>query len=404
MKRVAKITLFSLVGSAFFIMPAIASAAYYALPLYQYNSSEVCFQLATIAPIIALHDADFNFGYIEGRYGSFTGTPLILSFNNPSQPFICETNSFLYPAMFSGIGNSNPHGLYYILVYDTRTYPAGNVYYSEVNWDGTNVTAVAPFGGDTTTRVISTIPYNLEATSTPPEIAMTYYINSGDFSASTSTPIVVSAQWFDYDQVGVTGMATSSVSGSGGWTTYFAHDPITTQGWYGVNWTISSLDSGGSLQIATSTSFIVGTSTSYQLYQTQGQYPAFSATSTAATISSCNSKNGVVSELTCEIGNAITSSISYMFYPSPASLNQFTNLSTLLSAKAPIGYFYELTGDIKSFSSTSTTTVFDLQQYIPTVYKDDFFTPIRTALSFVFWIAAIVWLFIRVKNINISAP
>jgi hypothetical protein len=87
-----------------------------------------------------------------------------------------------------------------------------------------------------------------------------------------------------------------------------------------------------------------------------------------------------------------------LFSPSSESVNQFSNLYQNYIKKPPFGYVVAIQDALKNINNTSTS-VFTLQS-MP-ILNTYVFTPFRTALIWVLWVALTFMLFKRLKDINL---
>lgn len=97
------------------------------------------------------------------------------------------------------------------------------------------------------------------------------------------------------------------------------------------------------------------------------------------------------------IGGCFKEALCWAFVPATESLPNFGTLGDMLKQKPPIGYWNGIAGELSAANIASGTPTFTLATS-SAIYAN-IFSPIRTSLVWVFWIAFIMWTFIRLKNI-----
>jgi hypothetical protein len=87
-----------------------------------------------------------------------------------------------------------------------------------------------------------------------------------------------------------------------------------------------------------------------------------------------------------------------LFYPSQGSIQQYGSLYAKVIKKPPFGYVVEVNSALMGLNDTGTQA-FTLVE-MP-ILMTDIFTPIKTGLTWVLWVAFIFVLFHRLKNIHL---
>ena len=99
-----------------------------------------------------------------------------------------------------------------------------------------------------------------------------------------------------------------------------------------------------------------------------------------------------------DVGCNVENVFIVLFQPSTASIQNFTNLGTIIQNKPPFGYFNMLETDMNNINA-SGTSIFNIT--IPYFIQVNIFTPIQTALAWIVWYVALIWLYRRLKNIQL---
>jgi hypothetical protein len=105
-------------------------------------------------------------------------------------------------------------------------------------------------------------------------------------------------------------------------------------------------------------------------------------------------------EGTCDdlgtIAGALCRVITYLFFPSQASLNQFSQLKDIVANKPPFGYFTSIKNSLNSLNSTSTPA-FVLTSEIENI---DIFGTLKTGLTWILWIFFGFWVIKRIARLD----
>lgn len=96
------------------------------------------------------------------------------------------------------------------------------------------------------------------------------------------------------------------------------------------------------------------------------------------------------------IAGALCKVISYLFYPSQASLTQFSNLKDMIITKPPFGYFTSIKSYLNNLSSTSTPA-FSLTSAIGNIA---IFDTLKTGLAWILWLFFGFWVIKRIARFD----
>jgi hypothetical protein len=91
----------------------------------------------------------------------------------------------------------------------------------------------------------------------------------------------------------------------------------------------------------------------------------------------------------------------WLIKPTTESLQQFTDLKTSIENKPPFGYFTMLSNNLNNLSTTSSATTTLDTITIPTPLQTYIFTPLRNGLIALIWFVGLVFLFNRLKHIQL---
>lgn len=108
--------------------------------------------------------------------------------------------------------------------------------------------------------------------------------------------------------------------------------------------------------------------------------------------------NGYTTCSISDLAGCFQNAIVYLFYPSQSALNQFTGLYDVFIHKPPFGYVVAINSTLSALNDTGTSAFTLTSLPILNTYV---FTPIRTALIWIFWVAFAFVLFHRLKNIQL---
>lgn len=251
---------------------------------------------------------------------------------------------------------------------------------------------------DTSTHIISIDPAQNAVASSSPTISGTFYNQSELYNQliidlswvepSVNTDLLLSGlahRQFIFD------IGTSTSNQSFSTTT----DDLLTGRWLLSTQFSESTDAFGYFT-ATTTSFIVGTTTTF--YSDYVQYATTTATTTAgAPISSCTEASNVLEKALCALGDRIKDVLQFLFVPDATVLNQFGTLKENITSRIPFGYF-PLFKNALSGVSASSTAIFSLVIPVSQIPR---FGSVRTGLGWVFLFWFVVHMWRRFKHIQI---
>jgi len=99
-----------------------------------------------------------------------------------------------------------------------------------------------------------------------------------------------------------------------------------------------------------------------------------------------------------DLAGCFQNAIVFLFYPSQSSLNDFSSLYDAIKNKPPFGYISAVQTSLQGINDTQTG-VFTLET-MP-ILDTYIFTPMRTALIWIMWLAFIFMFYHRLKNIHL---
>jgi hypothetical protein len=94
----------------------------------------------------------------------------------------------------------------------------------------------------------------------------------------------------------------------------------------------------------------------------------------------------------------------WLFIPDQNVLSLFGSLINNIKDKAPIGYFSSISTALNQVGSTSTPAVIIFNPTDNDPVNNTFFSPIRTALIWILWLAFGFWIFERFRHFNLTNP
>jgi len=126
---------------------------------------------------------------------------------------------------------------------------------------------------------------------------------------------------------------------------------------------------------------------------------------TTESVFSCNPFSGNIATFFLNTDFSLSNCISdigiFLFKPNAETLANFTDLKGSIENKPPFGYFNIIKDSISDISTTSSATTSLDTITIPTPIQNLIFTPIKIGLGGLIWFAGIVYLFIRIKHIQL---
>jgi hypothetical protein len=129
-------------------------------------------------------------------------------------------------------------------------------------------------------------------------------------------------------------------------------------------------------------------------FQINGAPPIYgipTSTSTEMTIT-CDPDSPLWEQSLCYLA-------TYLFVPSPSSLDSFNNLIYSIENKPPIGYFYAVKTALTGLNA-SGTPAFVLETASSTL-NTPIFTPLKSGISFILWLFFGFWVFNRIRHFYI---
>ena len=272
--------------------------------------------------------------------------------------------------------------------YSTTTdMPAGTYYYYIYNLCGggsfnlkTNTTQDNPYGLiianiNNNTRIQDVLPVSGSITTTTTvSVGFKYRLNDPDTVNYPTPPTTIALVLHRTDTTG-----TPDINYQFGSLTYNALTTVSTSFSLPTasNWEVSINLSGGGYYFISP----LGTPTTFSVITDPTAGTTGSAECSITAITGC-----------------FQNALQYLFYPTQASISQFSNLVSLYQDKPPFGYIKAVQDTLKSLNDTGTS-VFTLQS-MP-ILNTYIFTPLRTALAWVLWLAFAFVLYHRFKNIQL---
>lgn len=117
---------------------------------------------------------------------------------------------------------------------------------------------------------------------------------------------------------------------------------------------------------------------------------SISPNGTSTLTATCDNTSGVFQNSLCSI-------LVWAFYPSQASLQNFGNLKDVFKNKPPFGYFTAITNALNNLQEGSSSIV--MINASTTAAFSDIFTPIKTGMAWIFWLAFAFWLYYKISNL-----
>jgi len=136
------------------------------------------------------------------------------------------------------------------------------------------------------------------------------------------------------------------------------------------------------------------------------------ATSTTSTIPIPNFEDictsppgGFLDYPTQNITYALCKVFSYLFIPNQEQQqniqNRFSSFQDIIKNKPPLGYFYKIKDALNQNITAGNATTTQVLNTSTTQAFSAVFSPLKTGLNWVLWLAAGSWVFIKIKNLNI---
>jgi len=108
---------------------------------------------------------------------------------------------------------------------------------------------------------------------------------------------------------------------------------------------------------------------------------------------------------TQNITYALCKVFSYLFIPNQEQQqhiqNRFSSFQDIIKSKPPLGYFYKIKDALNQNITAGNATTTQVLNTSTTQAFSAVFSPLKTGLNWVLWLAAGSWVFIKIKNLNI---
>jgi hypothetical protein len=108
---------------------------------------------------------------------------------------------------------------------------------------------------------------------------------------------------------------------------------------------------------------------------------------------------------TQNITYALCKVFSYLFIPNQEQQqniqNRFSSFQDIIKSKPPLGYFYKIKDALNQNITIGNATTTQVLNTSTTQAFSAVFSPLKTGLNWVLWLAAGSWVFIKIKNLNI---
>ena len=116
-------------------------------------------------------------------------------------------------------------------------------------------------------------------------------------------------------------------------------------------------------------------------------------------------QGGFLDYPTQNINYALCKAFSYLFIPNQEQQqniqNRFSSFQDIIKSKPPLGYFYKIKDALNQNITTGNATTTQILNTSTTQAFSAVFSPLKTGLNWVLWLAAGSWVFIKIKNLNI---
>lgn len=154
------------------------------------------------------------------------------------------------------------------------------------------------------------------------------------------------------------------------------------------------------------TYFINSSTTEQYSFESCVQFPSTGYTSTTTqTINSCNPFSKNLSTLFLNpdfsMSDCLGDAMSWLFTPTQAVMQSFIDIKDLIESKPPFGYFAIIKDSLDGINATGTATTSVDSIVLPDYLKNTVFTPIKTGLNVLIWFIVLVFLFNRLKHIQL---
>jgi len=269
------------------------------------------------------------------------------------------------------------------------------------NYSGSgNATPPDPFGADHSTRLVTLHPLMNEATTSDATSSPQIYGSLHNEQALYDR-MIIDLSWVEpsvnadlllsdtaHRQL-IFPIGTSTTDQSFSTST----SDLLTGRWL-MNTVFSNSTDGSSYFTASTTSFIVGTSTT--LFS---DFVSYSTTTPAGQIlPECSSASSVTEKTLCWFGDRFKDVMLFLFIPSDTIVGKYSQLKDAILIRAPFGYFGLIKTALSNVSASSTP----IYQYVIPLSRSNLFSTLRSAASGILYIWWLVHMWHRVRSIQLS--
>ena len=116
-------------------------------------------------------------------------------------------------------------------------------------------------------------------------------------------------------------------------------------------------------------------------------------------------QGGFLDYPTQNINYALCKAFTYLFIPNQEQQqniqNRFSSFQDIIKNKPPLGYFYKIKDALNQNITAGNATTTQVLNTSTTQAFSAVFSPLKTGLNWILWLAAGSWVFIKIKNLNI---
>jgi len=252
---------------------------------------------------------------------------------------------------------------------------------------------------DFSTRILTLNPLQNEATSSAPAIFGTFYNHS-----STYNQLLLDLSWVEPSvnaDLLLSGLAHRQFIFDIGTSTADQSFSTTTSDLLTGRWLMSAQFSNGlsgsDYFTASSTTFIVGTSSTLYSQFYEPYTASTSSTTAGSVISDCSSAGNIIEKSLCSLGDRIRDVLQFLFIPDSSVVAKYQALKDNILSRVPFGYFPLVKNALLSASASSTP----VYTYIMPVARQPLFGSLRTGLAAILYLWWIIHMFHRFKSIQL---
>lgn len=252
---------------------------------------------------------------------------------------------------------------------------------------------------DTSTRVITIEPLQDAIASSSPNILGTFYNQNPLYNQ-----LLLNLSWVEpsvNSDLLLSGLAHRQFIFDIGTSTSDQTFSTTTADLLTGRWLMTAQFSNGlsgsDYFTATTTSFIVGTTTTLfsQFFET---YTASTSTTTpGSVISDCASAGNVVEKALCSLGDRIKDVLQYLFIPDSSVATKFSALKEEIFRRVPFGYFPLVKTALQDVSASSTP----IYNFVMPLARQSLFNSIRSTLGAALYFWWLIHMWHRFKSIQL---